>query len=362
MTDAVTISREGFLKALNTVKPALAAQSYVPVLAHVCFRDTHFYAYNDVMAVTVKCKTGLTCAIPGDLLLKLVNSLTSETVLVTIMDDAQALVSGGRSRVKLPILPESAFVFKLPERKALGTVEVDDEFLIGLERCLISVGSDPARPSGMGVTLIWQKSGVNLYSTDNVSCSRFNAKSTKFDFPVDMPLVLPTSFCQQLVDLSRVYKDQSVRLEVFQDYVLAKFGSEAELFSKFVLDVSPMDFEKIISRFTEGRTQKPIEMPDTLKPAFQRALLVLDDKDKATRVSLDGKRLLLATTTPMGDVRDQVNLLSEVTDELDFTINPELVVRCADVCKQMILYPDTFVGLGSDGKFFHLIAHYASAK
>lgn len=360
MSEVITIQRDLFLRSLGLVKPALSGQSYVPVLSHVCFRPDSFYAYNDLMAITVKLATGLHCAIPGDLLSKLVSSMSSESIMVTLMD-GQAMVSGGRSRVKLPILEPSHFIFTAPDGGTrLGAVMVDDDFLTGMERCLISVGNDPARPAAMGVTLVWLKEGVSLFSTDNYSISRYTADATKYEFASDTPVILPSAFCEQLVAMSKVFRDEEITVEIFSDYIMAFFGSRASIFSKFVLDTEPMDFDRLITKYLGDGTLVGIPIPDTLEPAFARAMLVLDT-EKVTKVSIDEKRLMLATSTQSGDVRDQVNLVSGVPEYVEFCVNPALVSRACSVSSEMIPKPDVLVTRGHDGKFLHMIAHVASS-
>jgi DNA polymerase III sliding clamp (beta) subunit (PCNA family) len=364
--DASSLNREQFLRALNLVRPALAAQSYVPILTHFLLSGGKVTAYNDVQGIQVAFPTGMECAVPGELLVKMLGNLKADEVLVTILE-GQVLVSSGRSRLKLSYLPIKDFPFSFPTTSPMAEIIINADFIKGVKKCLVSVGKDPTRPEQLGITL---DSVPTLYSTDNHTISMYRLDSPKLGLPADAPVILPTFFCEQLVALSDAFPDLTISMSLYPGAVVGNVGlganspASARIFSKLVAETEPLDFDKIIRKhITEEDVIKfECEVPDTFDPAFDRALLILGTEvDKVTRVAIDGKKAFLLSTSGTNEVRDQVTLGIDLS-EMEFLIDPELVSRGLKVSNRVSFMPKVMVMRDDSKRFTHLVAHCASVK
>jgi len=356
------VSRTSLLAVANLVKPALATQAYIPSLTHICFDGINATAYNDITAITVASPVeGLHCCVPGDLLIKALNSFTSDKVLI---DDVKGsiTVAAGRSKLKLPTLPLADFPYVEPPQ-AIYPIELSADILKGIEMCLVAVGNDPTHPAQMGITMESGKDGAVLFSTDNFTISRYQTK-TKIKLPADIPVILPTFFCQQLITLSKVYKDVlRVELEISAGSLTAVFGgNKANVTTKQLVDLEAMDFSSILNKYKVDETLQikgiinPI--PDDFDASFSRALLVLGNElDKLTKITVSGGRMKLLSTSSSGESTDSFSYADKEASEEPFYVDPVLVGRASRCCANMALLDRVMILTDSDGKFIHLISH-----
>lgn len=357
-----TASREALLKAASQVRPAIASQAYVPSLTHIRFSAGWLTAYNDVTAIAVKgpdLEEDLECCLPGDMLIKVLNGFTtSEVALQENVKEGSMLVSSGRSKLKLHTLPIKDFPFEWPDGNSTK-INLDDQILKGIERCLISVGSDPTHPAQMGVTLATDDDGCAvLYSTDNFTISRFAAK-TEIKLPADTPIILPTFFCEQLVLLAKQY-DEDVKLFIFPGCVQAVIGKSAQVFTKMVDDIEPIDFEKMITRYFKVASIKKMQqrIPDGFEPALNRALLILSNNaDKVTKVTATEEALKFSTSSDLGDANDSLVFDGSDSPAEPFYMDPGLVARASKVCSFITLMDKVLAMSNEDASFVHMIAH-----
>lgn len=363
MSEKNTVSRETLTKAAALVRPALATQAYIPALTHIKFDAGRAVAYNDVSGISVRVAAGINRCLPGELFIRALGSFGAESIMFQEAADGAVVISSGRSKVKLPSIDPSKFPFELPDNSTVdGTIEMDHSILKGIHRCLLSVGSDPTHPAQMGVTLDTDAKGCAvLYSTDNFTISRFQTKS-KIRLPGDAPVILPTFFCEQLTGLAAAFPEEPINLWLGAGYVLAEFGKSAELFTKTVLDLEPLDFPRIVEKHCKLDTvlKQSAAIPDNFDAALARALLVLGGEvDKITKVTVLDGSLKMHSTSAMGDADDSMAFSNEDIDipGEPFYVDPALVARAAKVSALVAFLPRVVVMSGEDGQFIHLVAH-----
>jgi DNA polymerase III sliding clamp (beta) subunit (PCNA family) len=358
MSEKQTLNREGFLKSINLVRPALSSQAFIPSLTHVAFNDGMVMAYNDITAIGVECSFDRNICLPGDFLIKLLGNLSADEVVVQDVDKSSLQFSGGRSKLKIPYLPIDDFPFHLSSDDSTYTINITPDIITGIEKCLISVGSDPTHPAQMGVTL---ESGGTLYSTNNFSISRYRTKED-IKLEGDVPVIFPTFFCHQLIAMARNFPDLAIDLELRNSSATAWFGDKAFIFTKVQVDVEPMDFERIIKKHCSDAAIKDFSdlIPDAFDSAFERALLVLSDEmDKSTKVSIGDGKLRLLSTCPRGEADDSMRFKGESESGEDFYVDPTLVVRASKVCNKLAALKDVLILTNEDATFTHLIAHHS---
>jgi DNA polymerase III sliding clamp (beta) subunit (PCNA family) len=360
MTDKNSIKREDLLKAAQLVRPALASQSFIPALTHIKFDGKRATAYNDVASISVKALVEVQRCVPGELLIKALTSFGGSELLIQEGKDGSILLSSGRSKLKLPTLANSAFPFN---QDLDGTeIPLDAEVVKGIERCLLSVGNDPTHPAQMGVTLESDSKGkAVLYSTDNFTISRYQTKAN-IELPGNVPIILPTFFCEQMAILAKTFKDEPMVLVAMPGGLLVEFGESARLFTKTLVDLEPLDFPRIIERHCKlgGLKSQLREIPTAFDGALNRALLVLSNEvDKSTKFTVTQKALTMVTTSTMGDSDDSMEHKPdpELFPDDDFFVDPALLARASKACVQIAFMDKVIVMADTDSKFIHLVAH-----
>ena len=362
------VNREALIKLLNLVRPSLSTLDYLPILQHVRVSGRTLTAHNDISAIMVQMPDSaldLECCVPGEVLIRALGSFNAEKVMLQPDDDAATLlVVSGRSKIKVPTLPLKDFPFKFPDpSKKIPKITISDDMLVGIQRCLISVGNDPTHPATMGVTLDCEDGCAVLYATDNVTISRYETK-TEISLPGDAPIIFPTFFCEQLVALAKNC-DGEVELEMHPGALLAIFydkegDDQISLFTKILVDLVPLEFNKIINRYCKlsGIAAKMFPIPASFDAAFSRALLVLSaERDKATKITSTDDVLKLLSTSAMGEASDTIAFDGASADVPEFYVDPSLVARALKPCTDMGLFPKVIVLGDTKAQFLHLIAH-----
>jgi DNA polymerase III sliding clamp (beta) subunit (PCNA family) len=364
VSDKNSISREALARAASLVRPALSSQNYIPSLTHVRFQDGWATAYNDITAIGVKSPLEeLDACLPGELMIKALSGFgASEVAIQENRKEASVVISSGRSKLKLHTLPSKDFPFEWPEGDSVE-VELNEEILKGIERCLISVGSDPTHPAQMGVTLESDDAGqALLFSTDNFTISRFHAKSkgSKIKLPGGSPVILPTFFCEQLVLLSKTFADDDVTLHLFPGAIMAVIGDKAQLFTKSPVDLEPIDFSKMVSKYfkVDSVVKMHQRIPDGFEAALGRALLVLSSSaDKVTKFEVTDSYVKLSTSSDLGDSKDSLKFECDEGSEDPFHVDPSLVSRASKVCSNVTFLDRVLLLSNDDASFVHMISH-----
>ena len=352
------IDRKVLLKKLNTVKPAVSAQSYIPVLKHFMFDGKTVTAYNDVSAISVSLEAEFKGCVPADLLIKTLNSLSSDTVIFEIQNES-LLVKSGRSKIKLPVLPAEDFpTVSVMQRTlvAIGGFSVSKDMLTGIKLCLLGVGNDTQHPAQMGVTLdpLFSLEQAALYSTDSATLSRFTF-NTDMDIPGDAPVILPTFFCEQLLSMARVCED--MKIEIYNGALLAVFSDGSTLFTKTIIDLEPMTFAEVFSKYCDKSEafKRLLEIPEKFEASFERAVIIQSDEpQQSTSVTVAGNRLTLRSVSKAGEIED-VMTFSAVDSFCDIT--PAYVKRMLPVTSKVALMPSVMVLTDDKQELIHLIAY-----
>lgn len=363
MSEKNTANREALIKATALVRPAIASQAYIPALTHILFDRNRCTTYNDVTAISVKAEVGIERCLPGDLFIRALTSFGAETIMFQEAADGAIVLSSGRSKIKLPSLPVDKFPLELPDGEGDEVqITLDHSILKGIERCLVSVGADPTHPAQMGVTLDTDDRGkAVLFSTDNFTISRYQTK-TSIKLPGDCPIILPTFFCEQLISLCKAFSEESIVLCIGTGYVMAELGKSAQLFSKTVLDLEPLDFPRIIAKHCklDALSKQLAAIPDPFDAAMSRALLVLSGEvDKLTKVTVSDGSLKLHSSSSMGDADDTMAIANEDAElpSEPFHVDPSLIARAAKVCGLVAFLPRVVVMTDTESHFVHLVAH-----
>lgn len=362
------VHRASLLRSANLVKPALAAAEYVPAYTHIRFANGRMLAHDDIMAIEIK-RDGaddVNRCIPGGLLIRALNSFSSESVGFGFDEKTHVLtVSSGRSKVKLPTLAAAEFPFDMPTSEG-DVITLTKELLTGIERCLPAAGNDAKKPDQMGVTLEPDSRGyASVYSTDSTTISRYATKSI-IGQAGDPSIILPIAFCEQLLALVKAYPDQKNEpvLVLMDGAISAEIGTDgdpvARLFHKTLVDVEPLEFSKVVRRFCDVTkiNGDALPIPDSMDAAFGRALLVQENAQaKTTHVELAYTEVSLHSSTDYGDSDEVIDFgKTAKLSDLKFKIDPALVTRALKWCKNIAFYSKVIV-LSDGDKFLHIIAH-----
>ncbi len=308
------MKRTDVVDLLDIASPALAKSGLIPILSHLCFTGTHAMAYNDQIGISVPFKTEFSGAVPGDVLLNLLHNSKAKDIDF-IPSDNELLIKAASSRLKLPLLPDSSFVFEMPEPKAPPLlpdsslpVKVED-FISAVDECLLSVGNDASVPDQLGVTIIPDGKELAICATNNATMTYSRvALSRKCD--LKDRTTISTEFCKQLLKLSK--DDPKIKIEVHDDHSLATTNAGVRLFGKLIEIEKPLDFLGVLKHHvTDDVVKSAVPIPDKLRLILERAVVVtMSSATEQTRtaISIQGGKMQFITKSALGEVVDSVLL------------------------------------------------------
>lgn len=355
------MERVELLDKLQMARPCLSAQDIVPILSHFCFNEEEIVAFNGTQAIIVDHETDLDCGLPGELLIKLLNSYSAGKIAVDQKGNDIA-IKAGKSNAKLASLNNEDFLFEMPDLEDAKEFSVNDDFLTGLSKTLLSVSKNSLQRSQFGVTLDSSKKGTAMYSTDNARVSRYNLKSSmgKKAFKV----LLPEVFCQLLIDLSKSTGDAEPDLYIGDDYVYAAFEG-VYVYSKLLVEVEFLDFESVIEGLWGGDVDDLEEIPDALTTAIERTtLLTSKETDQVVHLDVEDGTLKISGNSGYGEVKE--NLEVEDIEDISCRMDANLLLGALQSVDEMVLCSPEEEGgtpmfIGTSGRFFHLLLGFQEA-
>lgn len=337
------------VKALNLAKPSLGTPDTIPVLAHFCFDNDVVYAYNDITAIVVEEQTGLSGALLGDTLIGLLEASGDEDIEIKM--DAKAACANikfSSGTAKIPILPASEFVFQFPDGETSFDLPLTEGIIKALETCLISVSADSLKPEFAGITLDVNKTGALLYSSDNITASRYVMEKKIGRKTVSV--VIPTAACQHLIKLFSVCGTENAKLSVGEGFAIATFTC-ATLITK-LLAANAESFAKIFSEHTDST--KLFDLPEGFGMEIAKAKVVLDrDQIKECFIEFAKNRVSINATGTLGKVN--TSLVAKGSGSGTVNVSPESVARVLHLTKQIAVNDARSLILYS-GSLTHIIS------
>lgn len=358
------MKRKKLLERLEMVAPALASSDFVPIMTHFWFTGSHVIAYDDTIGISVSLKTDFKGAVPGTILLNLLkNSRAKMLEFRPNTEGAKITIRAGtkKSRWNLALLPPEEFLFKFP--KKLGKVSVvKKEFLEAVEWCLASIGDDTSTPDQLGITLVFYKEHVELYSTNDATFSRavWNGNCRA----ASPRLILPTAFCRLLVRIQTPYKNSKkkkkevISISFSEDAVLVSLGeSGMRIFGRLVNSEKPLNFKEILDQYYTKKIQrKLVSIPDNIQGVIERAMVVTESYGDPgfTKIHIEKGRGSFVSATSRGVVKDVVQFGAKHPDS-EIVVDPKLFRSMLKVCDKMLI-TNSCVMFRKGQKFIHLIS------
>lgn len=363
------MNRNDLIQRLNHVKPFLMAQDFIPILNHFCFDGLYVSAYNDVAGIFISMESDLQCAVPGNLLLKMLSTMTTETVQVEMPTERNIKLTSGKTNIKLPVLPPEEFVFKLPDTTDIEKVRVPKTFLRGLKKCLISVGQDPSHPEQTGISWFIEHNKISIYSTNDKSISKFSVEGEDVGFLNDdqIKVIIPAFFCEEVIELTNFYAENDDYIDLYikegkrgDNFVVAEIGTNGscKIFTRLI-NGEFMNFESVITRMLEGTTEDTfVDASEILKPVLERAVLLLSTSEtlNSTEVSVEDNEITFLTETTLGRTLDVV-VFPKPLGVFRFSVDPSLIQNGFKVTDNIAILSNLIVLTSEDRNFIHLISH-----
>lgn len=340
----MSLNREELLAALKLAEPALASKGPNPAWNNYLFSEVAVLAFDDLLAIKVPYKSGLSGCLPGASLLGVLSSSGATELEVLSMEGSVLKAKLGRSKLELPMGKTADFKFEEPKIQGAKAVPLTADLLGGLAKVSVALGWDSLQPWSFGVTLAPAKGGLQLLATNNFSMARVVVAEK---FTLEEAALLPPRFVESL--LRHTKRDPAVRLYVWEagDWVAASFESGAVMYCRTSPQADPTKYEEVLAGLMSGEL---LPIPKSLDGSLGRARVFLTSPVVSERVALfrvSKDRLHVEVGTDRGSLRD----VHKFPGHADVSIKapPELILAALPHTERLGFVPDRAVRMQGPG-------------
>jgi len=320
------------IDACNLCKSSLMGGDFVPILSHFCFVGDYIYAYNDISAVVVDLDTDLHCAVKGPPLLGILNTLGKEVSLE--QTDKGVCIKSGKTIMYLASLPESDMVFEFPQFDERGTtvVSLTPDIIEGLKLCCETVGENAMDKQYTGIAFSIYGSGeLHIYSSDNVTVSRFISSTVITQKTGPRLFLLPAASVRQIIDMWEPDSTENQRIELDSNWAVGQFPSGAVV-SKLMTEEAP-DYAKVFNNVADVSW---VTLPEQFSPTLKRAQVLSEGaSDAIVEFELKENVLKLSIKAALGSFTDEMKL--RTGPAMKGKIRPASALHAAEVGEEIAL-------------------------
>lgn len=339
------ISRENFLKGIQTVYPVVPTRSTLPILSHLLLETRK----EGLQITGTDLELGISTILPAEVgeegaiavpakrLNDLLKELPNESFAVTAKKNQQLTIEGARGSFKILGLPKEEFP-KLPSASSQDNVVIDQAVLQAmLSMTTFSVSQDDSRYVLTGVLFVVRKGWLRLVSTDGrrMALVEREAKSAPTD---DQQRIVPE---KALVELARLLGDGATLKISLKDNQIAFDLGHTVVISRLIEGKFP-NYEQVIPPESPNKLAVPRE---DLLLATRRIGLWSTQDSPSIRLDLKADELLMSKQTPeVGEAHEQLKV-SYSGPEFSIGFNPSYLI---DVLKVLPEGPVEFEVPGPD--------------
>ncbi len=188
------IARGDILAALESVRGAVPAKPFMPILAHVLVDGKTVIAYDNEVAIKASLPTdcGICFNVPHDKFYQLMKNLDGEEVDIRL-DGKKVHISSGKHKSTMMQIVEEEFPRPVVEMSGMDWSPVPAGFKEALERALMAASNEEANRVISGVLV----SGSRVYGVDGQKCTR----CTLPELNVTIPMLLSRKAVEEIIRL-----------------------------------------------------------------------------------------------------------------------------------------------------------------
>jgi DNA polymerase III sliding clamp (beta) subunit (PCNA family) len=345
------LTRKDLIEALRTVKPALSSRN--EVLSGFCFTSKTVMACNGLIAISVPCETDFAGAVTRKLL-DILNRGSKRHSVELAASAGELVWKEAELHFRLPLRPPEEFqaLFTMPTMPndvAKLTERESSDLLRCIAGCMRSLGSNSYDSDQLGVTVIPNGKGVEMFATNARTLSK---ASLDIDLTCKRRVIIPAALCRQALAIGK--RAKSLRLRIADDHALM-VADDVTLLGGFLASEKPYDFEKVLNDHFPRRLRKQtVPIPKDLRSALERAFIVVGKRVASEFFAEDGY-LTITSQSETGEVRDQLEFEAP-KGGVKAHFEPELLLAGTDDFDRMLITPTSCVMTNKRGDFYLVAA------
>lgn len=345
------MNREKLVDVLNITKNFLDNQNFIPILSHHCFDKNKVVAYNGSQGISVDFESGLEVGIDSKFL-DILNSFKDNEISLSAKDSS-VIVETEKSKIKLPTLPKSDFIYKIPEVSDKQAFEVTEDFLTGIKKCLTIAEKNQLHLNICGVTVQAEDNKLFLYSTNGEFVSRYLCKDS---IEAEFKVLLSNELCKKMLTI----KDNILGGIIFIEKNIIRIDTENSTFFSITdseLDVELLDYSKIFKKYKVSALDY-FKTPEDFTDILQRSVILTKNSlDKSVDLEISQDKISVKTKSENDRAEEQLQILGEVM-QCQFTFDaPLLKVLIDEAVNEIgVLNSDTNILVGKSDNFLVLMS------
>ena len=343
------VNREKLREVLAKVQPGLAGKTEVIEQSQsFVFTDGRVMTFNDEIAVSAPLASGITGAVKGDELLKLLNKVTDE-VLELEAGEEELLFKGKKLRAGIRM--ETEITLPLEEIKPPPSEEfitLPETFSEGLRFCMFSASTDRDKQ----VLCCLKVEGQYILSCDNFRLTRYDMGKKGADAFQESALI-PARAAQQLIGYKPTSYGRSPGWLHFQT-------EGGVIFSCRTIGDDYPKVEKLL--VVEGDT---LELPPDMKDILNRAEIFAKGEmtaDSRIEIAIEDDKMMITGRGDYGWLKEKARV-KHGKGSAKFEVHPQFLTDILDLLHTVTIGGTETPRLKMEGEnFIHVASLIATKK
>lgn len=292
------IERDALLSALQMVSGIVERRQTMPILSNVLlelngnrlkFTTTDLEIQVEVSGEVIESDRDGSFTVPARKLVDLCRALTPESSITIEVIDSKAVVTSGRSRYALQVLP--AGEYPTIETKACDTEFSVQQTTLGFmfEKTAFAMAQQDVRYYLNGMLLELSKDRIKTVATDGHRMS-VTEQAVEVGELADgaklVQIILPRKTVNELSRLMSSETDEMARISIGRDHISVNL--DGLVLTSKLIDASYPDYNRVIPRNSE---YSAICDREQLREALSRAAILSNEKLRSVRLVFDGSAL-----------------------------------------------------------------------
>jgi len=339
------MNRKNLLKTLDAVSKGLERNTVIPIYEYFCFTGKTVFGFNDAFGVVAPWHVKQPFAVHGPTFKNLLYASKSDEIDVTVTHEGLS-IQAGVSEYMIPIKGPDEFVWHEPEFEFF---ELGLDVIKGIKLCLATCSENLALEAFNRVCIKSRppEHKVYVYATDGDALTKYDTGIITEDNVGDIDFCLSRDFCDAIISIS----NGNAVMKVGKEWICL----ETDSIKVYGHNLGPttLDYDKKIVESLGQQVTNLVPIPEgLLDEALTRARVVSDIETAPTTLVIEKNQMLIQTTTPFGDVFDQVAVKHP---DIEININAAMIQNSMKGCNQFKLTENSSVFTGD--RMLRLVAN-----
>lgn len=331
----ITISREQFLQPLMQVSGAIERKHTLPILSNVLLEVKEGVLYFtgtdleiELVASVVLAEPVADCklTLPAKKLLDICKSLPDGSDITLTIQDAQVLLTSGKSRFSLATLAAEDFpnLENWDSEVTLNLTRLELRKL--LESTGFSMANQDVRYYLNGMSLEIENDVVKTVATDGHRLA-LAQKPLEASLNTQRQVIIPRKGVQEIMRLL-IVDDEVVEIQLGANHV--RIIDQAFIFTSKLVDGRFPDYRRVLPR---GGDKQIVANREWLRSAFARVSILSNEKFRGVRLNLTSGELTISANNPEQEQAEETVEVMYQGPDLEIGFNVSYLLEVLNTIK-----------------------------